>query len=147
MNKFLKKHRTKEFPHSEELFSALKSGKFESFSAPKLFDLGVETEHLKSTYEIKAGIVEEKDTPHAKSILRDTRAFLEELNKTKDKKVKIWGFEFSEGVSFTVFEGARSKDILGCIRAKDKTRVSEEEWKQLWENKAVILGELHKKKD
>jgi hypothetical protein len=137
MKKFLKKHRSKEFRHSEELFTALENGNFESRSAPRLFDLGVDAEHLKAIYKIRAGIIEEKGTTHAKSILKDTRAFLEELNETKDKKVKIWRFESPEGISYTVFEGAQTENILGCIKAKDKTRVSEEEWKQLWENKAL----------
>ncbi len=62
----------------------------------------------------------------------DISNLLEGIDESKEEKITTWSFRASLGISYSVFVGSKSNQVLGCIKAKDKTRVSEEEWKEIW---------------
>lgn len=117
------------FPYREELLRGIKAGEYllESYSVSQ-----IPTGDLADTYKIKAQIAGINNSFHAQRLVRDTLILVEELKKVPDEKVNFWSFSIDRSSQFTAFEGVSSRKVLGCLFTVAKTKVSELEWKKLW---------------
>lgn len=132
IQKFLEVCESSSFPYREELLDGIRSKKviFVSFT-----DTEFSSKHFHDIYFVRAKILARDKSNHAQRIRTEVLIFLENLELLPDEKIKGWGFSKDETSNFAVFEGINSRSILGCILATDKTKVSEEEWQNLWYEK------------
>ena len=129
---FLKKHERTRFPHSEELFTCIKSGKCRLEVTPDSTGTNVSSSHLLRVYRRRAEHLKGLSTQRAQSIYSDVVTLCETLEKAEDEEVQLWLFSMPPYFEYSVFEGSGSGKILSCILAVDRRLIDEEGWQQLW---------------
>jgi len=128
---FLKRHEEKRFRHSDELIACIKSGKCALEITPDS-PASVATSHLLRTYRRRAEHLKQFGSLHAQDVRDDVVALCDELEKTSEECVLLWMFSMPLHFDYSVFEGGRLHEILGCILGVDKRRINEKDWEALW---------------
>jgi hypothetical protein len=126
--RFVAKHRDTDFRHRDELFESLATGRAHLVTA----DEAVACTHLLNIYRRRAEHLRQFDTTYAHDLRNDTLDLCDVLSKTSDAHCRMWHFALPPNSDFTVFEGADSGEILGCLFGKDKRLTSDIEWEKLW---------------
>ena len=128
--RFLARHRDTEFRHRDELFESLSNGKAHLVNAQDISPIACT--HLLTIYRRRAEHLRQYDTPYARELRDDTLDLCDALAQTSNAHCRIWHFALPPNSDFTVFEGAESGEILGCVFAKDKRLTPALEWEKLW---------------
>lgn len=122
---FIDRYQNDDFPHRNELFAALASGKCELRTSPEDHQASLSCSHLLSIYRRRAEHLKRFNSPYSETLQDDTLALCEELSGNLDEGCLIWIFAMPPNSKFIVFEGTQRKRILGCLYAFDR---------QLWDD-------------
>jgi hypothetical protein len=125
---FIARHSQSDFRHKDELLSLLTSGDATFENNPSL----VSCRDLLSIYRRRADHLQKFATPHAHQLRDDVLALCEGLATTQDENCRLWNFSSPPNSDYTVFEGAETGRILGCVLAKNKLLTPPDEWDNLW---------------
>lgn len=128
--RFVAKHQDTDFRHRDELFESLATGRAHLVTGEDTSP--VTCTHLLKIYRRRAEHLQQYDTPYARELRDDTLALCDALAKTSNTQCRILGFALPPHSDFTVFEGAETGEILGCMCANDKRLMPVIEWEKLW---------------
>jgi len=125
---FIARHSQSDFRHKDALLSLLTSGDaiFETNSSL------VSCRDLLKIYRRRADHLRRFTTPHARELRDDVLALCDGLATTRDENCRLWNFSSPPNCEYTVFEGAETGRILGCVLAKNKLLTPPDEWDNLW---------------
>jgi len=125
---FIARHSQSDFRHKDALLSLLTSGDaiFETNSSL------VSCRDLLKIYRRRADHLRRFATPHARELRDDVLALCDGLATTRDENCRLWNFSSPPNCEYTVFEGAETGRILGCVLAKNKLLTPPDEWDNLW---------------
>lgn len=120
-----------EFPHREELLTALRS---DGISLSVTDGDGVPSRSMLDVYRRRLMIGEERapNTKHADGILSDIRWFISELERIGEDRIRIWHLVPEGSTRFSVFESENKNTVVGCVHGVDRREVTTEEWNRLW---------------
>ena len=129
---FIERHKDSEFRLKDELFAKLSSGECVLDYNPEGQQSSLPCSHFLHIYRRRAEHLRRFDAPHAQRLREDALALCEELAKTPDEICRLWVFSLPPYSDYTVFEGAESGRILGCLFTVDKRLAPSDEWERLW---------------
>jgi hypothetical protein len=75
---------------------------------------------LLKIYRRRADHLRRYNTPHAQELRADVLDLCDALANTSEEDCQIWTFSSPPNSDYTIFEGAETGRILGCVFAKDK---------------------------
>src|SRR5262245_59673223 len=127
IEEFVARHSQSDFRHKDELLSLLASG----VTACETNSSVVSCAHLLTIYRGRADHLRTFATPHAHQLRDDVLALCDGLATTQDENCRLWNFSSPSNCDYTVFEGAETGRILGCVFAKNKLLTPPDEWDNL----------------
>jgi len=128
IEEFVARHSQSDFRHRDQLFSLLRSSAVTCETDSSLVSCG----HLLNIYRRRANHLQRYATSYAQQLRDDVVALCDALASTGDEHCRLWSFSSSPDSDYTVFEGAETGRILGCVFAKDKRLTPPGEWDNLW---------------
>jgi hypothetical protein len=125
---FVARHSQSEFRHRDELLSLLAAGDVTCEANASSLPCA----QLMRIYRRRAQHLRRYSTAHAQQLRDDVAALCDALVKASDENCLLWVFSWAPNSDYTVFEGAETGLILGCVLARDKRLTPSDEWNNLW---------------
>lgn len=125
---FLKRHPPGEHPYLQLVHERLATGA----CAHTPMGGGISSDEILSIYLIRARVLADITTEHAKNLHRDVTALCERLEQNRGSTMRWWSFRMPDGSGYVLAEREDNGALLGAIRVVRKSGVSAEEWKRLW---------------
>jgi len=132
VDQFLRLCEAQTFRHKERLISGLKSGECLLRTSPTFHKNRLPCSHYFAIYQRRAKLLEKCTTDHGRNLRADALALCDALANSPDEPVMIWSFTQAPYFDYSVFEGATSHHILGCVFGVDDRLIDAKTRKELW---------------
>lgn len=120
------------FRGRDEIMDGIRSGKYELTQYTS--ETGVPVASMLEIYRRRSRHVGQfaERSSHASRMVDDIDAYVRELENAPDDVVKVWRVTVDRAWSYSIFEGAAARTILGCIYTADRRTFTSEGWDVLW---------------
>ena len=96
----------------------------------------VSVKQVRSIYAARHHHLGQFTSAHAQRLRQEVLALLEALSKCSEDNARLWMFNGPEGLQVFAWDDPRTERLFGCVKVYDRRALSDEEWQELWGEKA-----------